>query len=711
MKSLVGAVLAATITSTLLAAGSVRGECMSFECGFTDWNGTDASATSPITSPTGHTPGSDWTITFDGASYTGLEGWLIQGDIDGTPTTAMFAHSSPVISARARFSAAFPLEWVNHGLQATSLTVDFRLRCLSGYNAGGGPIQISYPTIYGMFNAYIRVRNQGGEIRPLDSGTNNIPGVNALNIPLGSDWHTWRIIVVYGEYADYGNGPKHWAYWDVYLDGTGEENKLLFTGEHGSPEFNGHTYSFRTSVDNVSSREPQYILRGDGRIGLGEMRNAQQWGFEFDYVNFSVADFSAPDLPSELYRWSFDTTDDAEQWNLYNEIYYSAGPAPADDIAQQDTYTFPGDPPAGQAQTVFVNLMGRDPLQWPWGGVNPTSGGALYSQRAGGWGMWLVDGVKSELDLPGDVMAIEFNLSNTTNRFDTKDLDVWIDFFLREPGPPHNVARLRSKRLSAEGSNQSNPWKWSRTRFHLAEFPDMELIAGSRWWQSPGTYSLDNLNDLFAVNFVAHPDTVTTTTVFIDDIRLYGSACGLVIPHGTQSITVARGELVDPIIYVYSHTGPGEVSYMVEETDAQGVPYDYPWLALNKTGGGPLSGGQSDEVIVTVTDTQMIPGTHTAYITFVDTCDPVLTHMRRIDLTISSIFGDWDQDGDIDMDDFAAFQRCWTGMGDPHGEFVPECAVFDRPPGDQAVDGADLAYFLGCATGPGVLWVSTPACP
>ncbi len=691
----------------LVMAGPAHAELMSFESDFTSWTGTDAGATSPVSSSTGHAPASDWTVTYDGATGEADPGWLTQGDIGGTLTTAKFTHDSQTTSARARFSAALPAEWVYYGLQDTSLQVDFRLKCYSGYDGGGGPIQISYPTVYGMFAAYIRVRQQGAQIRPLNSGTNDVQGVQPLSLPLGSDWHSWTVVATYGEYADYGDGAKHWAYWDLYVDGA----QYFFGGVHGSPVFNGRTYSFRTSRDDVSSREPLYILRGDGRIGLGEMRDdAEKWGFEFDYVNFSADYVPQPPL-TELYRWEFDTTGDAQSWNLYNEIYHAGGPAPAEYIAQQDTYTFIGTPPAGQSQTVFVNLMGRDPADWPWGGVNPTSGGALYSQRAGDWGMWLLNGVKLELGLTADVMAIEFNLSNTTNRDDTRDLDVWVDFYVRAPGDPYDVARLRSKRLSAEGSNQTNPWKWSRTRYNLAEFPAMELVAGSKWWETPGTYPFENLNWLFAVNFVAHPGTEEATPAFIDDIRLYGPPCGFVTPEDAQAITVSRNGVADPIIYTVSHTGPGEISYTVAETDAAGSPHDYPWLSLDKTGGGPLANGESDPVTVTITDTAMEPAIYTAYVTFVDTCDPAYTHIRRIDMTVLPLFADVDDDGDVDQDDFGALQACITGMDDPTGVFDPEnCGHFDRD-GDEDVDDWDLADFEACATGPGILWAPTPECP
>jgi len=55
-------------------------------------------------------------------------------------------------------------------------------------------------------------------------------------------------------------------------------------------------------------------------------------------------------------------------------------------------------------------------------------------------------------------------------------------------------------------------------------------------------------------------------------------------------------------------------------------------------------------------------------------------------------------DGFVDMNDFAAWQRCYN---DNPVDFQPECACFDRN-GDQRVNGQDLISFINCASSPGV---------
>ena len=61
-------------------------------------------------------------------------------------------------------------------------------------------------------------------------------------------------------------------------------------------------------------------------------------------------------------------------------------------------------------------------------------------------------------------------------------------------------------------------------------------------------------------------------------------------------------------------------------------------------------------------------------------------------------FADVDADQDVDMDDFAVFQRCYTAKPT---SLKQSCACLDRN-GDYDVDAEDLESFTNCAGGPGV---------
>ena len=60
---------------------------------------------------------------------------------------------------------------------------------------------------------------------------------------------------------------------------------------------------------------------------------------------------------------------------------------------------------------------------------------------------------------------------------------------------------------------------------------------------------------------------------------------------------------------------------------------------------------------------------------------------------------DADRDGDVDADDFAAFQRCYTGVGGPAA--TGNCRCFDFAP-SVGIDTDDYNAFLPCVTGPQV---------
>jgi len=74
------------------------------------------------------------------------------------------------------------------------------------------------------------------------------------------------------------------------------------------------------------------------------------------------------------------------------------------------------------------------------------------------------------------------------------------------------------------------------------------------------------------------------------------------------------------------------------------------------------------------------------------------------------IAADFDDDGDVDQQDFGYFQLCYTGEGGgillpPDG---PDCSCADLDKDGLDVDSADLTEFEICASGPGIL--ADPGC-
>ena len=101
-------------------------------------------------------------------------------------------------------------------------------------------------------------------------------------------------------------------------------------------------------------------------------------------------------------------------------------------------------------------------------------------------------------------------------------------------------------------------------------------------------------------------------------------------------------------------------------------------------------------------------------VTSAEACATVNGRFHGSDTTCQEItccplpFADADRDGDVDQDDFGAFQLCYTGTvgGVPTG-----CVCFDRN-GDGTIDAVDLESFTDCWTSANVTWtqVLTPDC-
>jgi hypothetical protein len=78
-----------------------------------------------------------------------------------------------------------------------------------------------------------------------------------------------------------------------------------------------------------------------------------------------------------------------------------------------------------------------------------------------------------------------------------------------------------------------------------------------------------------------------------------------------------------------------------------------------------------------------------------------------LELFCNAPFADADDDDDVDMDDFARYQLCFTGNGTPA---EGQCRCFDRDDDDD-VDADDLDEFTACATRANVPWAPSAGCP
>jgi hypothetical protein len=72
-------------------------------------------------------------------------------------------------------------------------------------------------------------------------------------------------------------------------------------------------------------------------------------------------------------------------------------------------------------------------------------------------------------------------------------------------------------------------------------------------------------------------------------------------------------------------------------------------------------------------------------------------------------FADADNDGDVDQDDFATFQICYSGTA-AHPDTPEYCRCFNREGADNDVDDSDFGEFNKCASGPNIPVAGDPDC-
>jgi hypothetical protein len=81
-----------------------------------------------------------------------------------------------------------------------------------------------------------------------------------------------------------------------------------------------------------------------------------------------------------------------------------------------------------------------------------------------------------------------------------------------------------------------------------------------------------------------------------------------------------------------------------------------------------------------------------------------------IGLPCNTPFADADADGDVDDEDFAVFQLCYTGAAGPIPTNPDYCGCLDRN-NDTTINQNDFAAFEDCASGPDVPWAPSANCP
>ncbi|HOM50247.1 MAG TPA: DUF362 domain-containing protein [Phycisphaerae bacterium] len=146
------------------------------------------------------------------------------------------------------------------------------------------------------------------------------------------------------------------------------------------------------------------------------------------------------------------------------------------------------------------------------------------------------------------------------------------------------------------------------------------------------------------------------------------------------------------------NAGTGVLNYTI---DVQSDPSN--WITVTPSTGS--SSGEPVTITVAYSHTGLIPGTYTATITVSDPASYNLRETVTVRFTLTGFDVDFDNDGDVDQEDYARMQTCLTGEWMPQND--PACAGA-RMDGDSDVDTSDILLFQQCMSSPGEL--AGPCC-
>jgi hypothetical protein len=195
----------------------------------------------------------------------------------------------------------------------------------------------------------------------------------------------------------------------------------------------------------------------------------------------------------------------------------------------------------------------------------------------------------------------------------------------------------------------------------------------------------------------SHPGAI----VFAGDLVRYDFALGAgppAIQVSPSSIerSVIRGNNLPDDTFDVRDSGDGPLNYTTSVTVGAS------WMSVSPQHGS--SSGEWDTHTVLYDTAALAFGNYNGTITIEDAA--ATNSPQTISVLVHVIFdhipGDFDDDDDVDIADFGAFQACLTGTGQGPPASGCEDANLDADGGDDDVDDGDLAKFLGCMTGAGI---------
>jgi hypothetical protein len=156
--------------------------------------------------------------------------------------------------------------------------------------------------------------------------------------------------------------------------------------------------------------------------------------------------------------------------------------------------------------------------------------------------------------------------------------------------------------------------------------------------------------------------------------------------------SIILGQNLASDTFTLGNTGGSVLNYTITDNAS--------WLSASPASGAVASVPAT--ITISYSTAALGTGPHTGVITVTA---PGATNSPRtvtVNLTVNPPLyarSDFDQDTDVDLEDYSELQRCHTGDGVAITD--PTCEIADLT-GDNEVDSADLSRFMGCLSGAGV---------
>ncbi len=160
--------------------------------------------------------------------------------------------------------------------------------------------------------------------------------------------------------------------------------------------------------------------------------------------------------------------------------------------------------------------------------------------------------------------------------------------------------------------------------------------------------------------------------------------------------TIHCSENPDHDTFTVANIGVGTLNYTIEVVDQPS------WLDVYPDSG--TSTGEPDAITVEYNCSGLLPETYLATIRVSDPNAANNPQDIAVTLVVETVAGDFDEDCDVDQEDFGHLQVCLTGPGTQVTD--PDCTDADIAPlpgGDGDVDHDDFGILQGCMSGPNVI--------